>query len=775
MADAAQFAIDIAAQMSGAEQTFAQLDALSSQLQTGGAKASHFEDAIQRVSTQLDDARSAASASAAALADGAAEYKIAERALVQAGKAAEKAAKKNKGVVPDDLQTKVDKAAQAVDKYAAELKGLEATAEDAAAKQDRLGKTLSSVSKLSTHVKDKLGDTTTNLSTFRGALGDVGGPLGEFGERLLFPAQALVDLNEKFGLAKAAAVVGVVGLAAVAAAVVALNAVLIVGIAKLAAYAVKLGDTTRSAGLTRDALEAINPALRGLRGDFTALQRSTGVTEDTLRGLTKSLQDAKIPAAELPTALKAAALAEAALGSGGASKFIERIKKSKLTVDEFARTTQDKFGGIVAAQMLGLEAQGSRFRSNIASLFGGLDIEPALKGLRTLVALFDENTVAGKTVKFLFEKIFQPLIDNAQAAAYVVEAFALGFLIWMTKLYIGVKPYIAKLEDFLGLEDGSLADTLSSAKSAGELFAKALAAVALVFGVVSAAVVAVIAGFVAIPAAFAYVSVAAAKLGIELIGGLVEGITGAASAVWDAISGVVTGLLETVKSLLGISSPSTVFAGIGGSLMAGLAEGVSSAAGAVLGAVTGAASAALEYVSSISLSEIGANLMAGLAAGITGAAGAVAGAVSGAVKGAIGAAKSLLGISSPSKVFAAIGSDTAEGMTGEIESQTDTVQAAMTAMVAPPEAEAPTLAAVDRKATDALGAPAGGAHVAPAAAQNSAAPAGGGGPSLDFSGASFIFQGVEGAEDAEFRFSELLTRLLEGDVAQLGGAEAATA
>ena len=32
----------------------------------------------------------------------------------------------------------------------------------------------------------------------------------------------------------------------------------------------------------------------------------------------------------------------------------------------------------------------------------------------------------------------------------------------------------------------------------------------------------------------------------------------------------------------------------------------------------------------------------------------------------------------------------------------------------------------------------------------------------------FVFNGVQGAEEAESRFSSLLTRLLEGDAAQLG-------
>jgi hypothetical protein len=36
-------------------------------------------------------------------------------------------------------------------------------------------------------------------------------------------------------------------------------------------------------------------------------------------------------------------------------------------------------------------------------------------------------------------------------------------------------------------------------------------------------------------------------------------------------------------------------------------------------------------------------------------------------------------------------------------------------------------------------------------------------------GAIFNFYGVEGSEDSERRFGELMTHLLEGDITQLGG------
>src|SRR5690606_11444273 len=141
-----------------------------------------------------------------------------------------------------------------------------------------------------------------------------------------------------------------------------------------------------------------------------------------------SLLDAKVSADELPRALKAAATAEAALGAGGAASFIADMKAGKLSVDEFARTTEQKFGGIVQRKMLGLGAQTDRLKRNFSDLFGSLDIEPVLAGMQILVGLFDENTAAGRAMKFLFEEIFQPLIDQAENAALVIEAFALGFL-----------------------------------------------------------------------------------------------------------------------------------------------------------------------------------------------------------------------------------------------------------------------------------------------------------------------------------------------------------
>lgn len=145
---------------------------------------------------------------------------------------------------------------------------------------------------------------------------------------------------------------------------------------------------------------------------------------------------------------------------------------------------------------------------------------------------------------------------------------------------------------------------------------------------------------------------------------------------------------------------------------------------------------AIEYLKSISLADIGKAMIDGLVQGITGGAGAILSAITGAVGGAIDGAKKLLGIASPSKVFTAIGLNASESMAGGVDQGAATAETAMTDMVTPPPAKA-----------------------------GSAAPAGAGG-SGNFTGATFNFFGVEGAEDALDRF----LALLEGDAAQLGKA-----
>lgn len=696
----AQYVIDIAAKMSGGEQTNAQLDELTAQLMGGGKGAEHFSQALVKVSGALDVAKAASVAANDALGAGQAEYRNLERAALQAAKAAEKAALK--GVVPPDVAAKAAQAQTAVERYAGTLRGLEQAADRAGKEEDQLAQSLANVKKLSGHVDKSIAGNAERLGKLQGALGAVGGPLGSLGSGLVSPIKGFAELSSTMGSARAAALLGVVGFAAVAAAVVAVTVAVIAGTLAVAAWAVGLADGARNAALAREALEAARPELVALRGEFAALKDATGLGDAALAGLEKTLREAKVAAEDMPDALRAAALAERALGTGGSAAFVDEIKAGKRAVGALAAETQAKFGGIVAKQMMGLDAQSARLKSNIGGVFGGLDIDPVLEGFSKLVGLFDQNTAAGETMKFLFESVFQPLIDSADEAATVIEAFALGFLIGLTKVYIAVKPAIKAVSEFFGFEDSSLTDTLDMAKKAGELIVPVFLVFVGIVGTLAAVVGVAVVAVVAIQAAIYGMIAAVIYAGVQIVQGVIGG--------WNAVT---------------------------------------------------------EFLGGLNLTQMGTDLIMGLVNGITGAAGFVKDAVAGAVNGAIASAKSALGIHSPSTLMAdEIGAPMGEGVAMGAEEAAPEVQSALTAMVAPPELPASPLSQVTTAATT------------PASSSAPASGGGGGGASagasVNMAGATFNFYGVEGADDAERRFGELLTRTFEGDVMQSGGGEAAS-
>lgn len=64
------------------------------------------------------------------------------------------------------------------------------------------------------------------------------------------------------------------------------------------------------------------------------------------------------------------------------------------------------------------------------------------------------------------------------------------------------------------------------------------------------------------------------NIGKNIIEGIAAGILSAASAIWNALKNAVEGAWNKIKELLGISSPSRVYAEIGKQMMAGLAVGI---------------------------------------------------------------------------------------------------------------------------------------------------------------------------------------------------------
>jgi len=78
------------------------------------------------------------------------------------------------------------------------------------------------------------------------------------------------------------------------------------------------------------------------------------------------------------------------------------------------------------------------------------------------------------------------------------------------------------------------------------------------------------------------------QVGKNIVTGLWNGISSMVSWIKDKISGFVGGIVSGVKGVLGIKSPSTVFAGIGDNMAIGLGEGFDKAMNKVSDDIEGA-------------------------------------------------------------------------------------------------------------------------------------------------------------------------------------------
>jgi len=107
--------------------------------------------------------------------------------------------------------------------------------------------------------------------------------------------------------------------------------------------------------------------------------------------------------------------------------------------------------------------------------------------------------------------------------------------------------------------------------------------------------------------------------GANLLHGLGEGISGAASRLWEKVSGWASSLVSGIKDFFGIHSPSTVFAEIGGNMADGVGVGFTDNMGGVEGDMT----AAMGGAGALTAAEAVNAVNNGIIANIEGLSGAV--------------------------------------------------------------------------------------------------------------------------------------------------------
>ncbi len=410
-----------------------------------------------------------------------------------------------------------------------------------------------------------------------GALGQLPGPAGAAGQKIGQMSQAFQKLA-------ALGPVGIIG--ALTVVVVAAAAAFALAVVATAQWAVGLADAARTQKLLADGIAGSVAGGAALSATVSKLASTVPIASDELLRMAGELAKTGLKGDDLSKALEEAA-----------------IKAAKL-----------KFGPDFAKEMLSLPRQADRLKANFANLFGGMKIEGLLAGLAKLVALFDANTASGKAIKFLFETLFQPIIDAATSAIPTIEAVFLTLVVWALKAYVAVKQFsstpmgealISGLK-IIAIVIGVVVVAVALVGVAFiAVFAAIGAAVLTAVAVISFVVDSVVSGFgilvTAIGGVFDWLGgLSLADIGTNMIGSLAEGIASSAAAVVSAITGVVGGAISSAKALLGINSPSKVFAAIGASTGEGMTGGVEDGAPEVAAATAGMARGAAQAGASAS-------------------------------------------------------------------------------------------------------------------------------------------------------------------------------
>jgi hypothetical protein len=447
---------------------------------------------------------------------------------------------------------------------------------------------------------------------------------------------------------------------AVAAALLAVGAAIIAG-AKLAIEASAFKRQTIAAlrDVTKTGAEA--------QATFEYIRKISdeiGISEAKAQKLGLSLLDAGVAQADLGDTIKAIAVLEKTRGEQAAGKLEELIKKSaaagalKLEGESLVGTGLSKADVVgqlakqlrkseteveaalkdnkitaqqgIAAISAALKGKGGvtgittlaeaadKGREKLARLFEDVDPGPFFAMLQDTLQLFDESTSSGKALKWLATTIFDGLFAiSKEVFPYIKTAF-LEIVIVALKAYIAAKPVVKEFE--------KLKKAFSDAMGGGEGLSSAITFLIDALGVVI-------------------------RMNIYFIGGmLLLWTTGV--RVWSGLAGVISAAWESIKS---------------------------------------AAQAAWDWLKGIFSGEgggsIAMDLINGLIGGVLGGGPKLLTAMMDMAKGAVDGVKKVLGIASPSKVFAELGAHTAAGFAQGVDDGSGGAQNAVADMVAPPAAK----------------------------------------------------------------------------------------
>jgi len=489
----------------------------------------------------------------------------------------------------------------------------------------------------------KAADRTKALGT---AIGTAGGPVAALRDKLA----GLKDIMGEGGAGGATSL-----LTLGAAGLVAGMAALVVGIAAagyaLAKFIFKGADAARSVGLLREAAMGGNAQWGKNFGDqVDALALKVPTAKEKINALGLELSKTRLGGQVWVDTLNAVTQASAALGDDAGAKIKEFITRGQEfgrfrldpremlgtgvdfneVADALAKSlkigiadarkqlfegrtkladgakamkdaVEKKFGGINLRQMLSLDNILLKLGEAFDALTKNVNLEPILNGFKELAGLFELNTVTGQALKGMVEVFGREMGVSITGTIPLIKQMIYGLIIGAQKItieYLKLRIYLRETFGDSKVLQGI--DVLGTALTAGKYAAIGLAAAIGVVGAVMATGIAVLAvgvGWVVntignLSKAFTGVRDTIAGLDWSSLGkaipdGLLEGLRLGTRALLSGVGALAESAKNKFKSVLGIHSPSTVFADFGENTAEGYARGIEAGGGRAQGAVEG--------------------------------------------------------------------------------------------------------------------------------------------------------------------------------------------
>jgi hypothetical protein len=417
-------------------------------------------------------------------------------------------------------------------------------------------------------LKDKLADGRDAANSMKPKLDAAGNAMRAMGVAGVDGGSKIGALVKLFGKMGPYVAIVVVGILALTAAVAAAGAVLYKAISSASALREELLDLRTAGIFWWDAQRANASGAQKLQESIDRVASSSAVARDKIVGYATQLKNSRFQGKQLETALEGMAIAGAAGGDKLANQFLGLAQNARFfghDLDKLTQRFKTKFGAVAEARLLSLGVQFSKFKENITWIFSGADIEPFLKGLHTILGLFDRNTGGAKSMRDMVTKVTETAINGFLRVA-----------IFLVRTYIWLKTHAAAWKTIQFIVTGvKVAFAILGVLAAAALgiIAVNVAVVVAAIGLIAAAMGAVVEGMAAAWTYFKTHSLS--EIGTAMIDGLVAGLKAAGHLVLKTLTSIVSGAVKGVKSFLRIGSPSRLMnAEVGYQMGTGTAGGL---------------------------------------------------------------------------------------------------------------------------------------------------------------------------------------------------------